>query len=104
MRETREAPPTPPRERTRARARGEARGRRVAVEGMIGAAVTIVLKIKYGATRNSGEAVSAITASLRSSFTRPRYGSQMLGGLRFCSHARHWLTQPRKMGAAASAA
>ena len=47
-------------------------GKRVATEGMTAAAVTIAPKTTYGASRNSGEAFCAITASLWNSFRIPR--------------------------------
>ena len=64
-------------------------GRRVAIEGMIAAAVTIVPKTTYGARRNRREALDAITASLWKSLRMPRYGCMSGGADLFCSHARH---------------
>ena len=72
----------------------ELNGRPVPIEGMIAAAATMAPKTTYGAMRNSGEAVSAITASLWNSLRMPWYGSSRLGARRFCSQARHTLTQP----------
>ena len=78
-------------------------GRFVPIDGMIAAAQIIVPNTMYGAERNSGDACSASTASLRNSLRMLRYGSQMLGGVRFCSTARHCATQPANSGAASSA-
>ena len=76
----------------------------VLIDGMIAAATTIVPKTTYGAARNSGEASCASTASLWNSLWIARYGSHRLGAVRFCSQARHWVTQPTNSGATASAA
>ena len=47
-------------------------GSRVPIEGMIAAAITMAPNTTYGASRNSGEAFSAITASLWNSLRMPR--------------------------------
>ena len=82
----------------------ERKGRPVPIEGMTAAAATIAPNTTYGARRNSGDALSAITASLWNSLRMPWYGSSTLGARRFCSQARHALTQPRNSGARTSAA
>ncbi len=79
-------------------------GSRVLTEGMMAAATTIVPNTMYGVKMNRREAGSATAASLWNSLRIPRYTSSTLGARRFCSHARHWFTQPRNSGAAASAA
>ena len=53
--------------------------------------------------RKIGDALSATTASLTNSLRIVQYGSRSDGALLFASHARHWLTQPTRSGASASA-
>jgi hypothetical protein len=47
-------------------------GKRVAIEGMMAAAVTIVPKTMYGAARNRRDALDAMTASFKKSLRIPR--------------------------------
>ena len=56
-----------------------------------------------GSEIEQARGVSATTASLWNSLRMPRYACSTLGARRFCSQARHWLSQPRNSGAAASA-
>src|SRR5215217_2617890 len=52
--------------------------------------------------RKIGDAVCASTASFAKSLASSRYGCSTPAPLRFCSHARHWLTQPSSAGASST--
>ena len=81
-----------------------ANGRSVASDGTIAAAQHHRAEDDVG--RRCGTAATrsrATTASLLNSLRIVRYGCSSDGALRFCSHARHWLTQPTSSGASSSA-
>ena len=79
-------------------------GRSVDSVGTIALASTMQPNTMYGAARNSCEALSASTESLWKSLCSTRYGCSSGGADLFCSHARHWLTQPVISGASNKAA